>query len=129
MKQLVQWFGVSGFDFPFKSVYLLLAVDRCCPQEIMKQYNVLHHCSSKTKQRTATFTQLITSVDCLPSSSCLNVAIRPQRPYGLLGTGSPGHPPRLSHSSSAMLTLSFRPYHILLRTGSPGRPPRLSHRS
>ena len=25
--------------------------------------------------------------------------LRPQRPYGLLGTGSPGRPPRLSHSS------------------------------
>ena len=31
-----------------------------------------------------------------PSSS--NAALRPQRPYGLLGTGSPGRPPRLSHS-------------------------------
>ena len=28
-----------------------------------------------------------------------SVAVRPQRPYGLLGTGSPGLPPRLSHSS------------------------------
>ena len=28
-----------------------------------------------------------------------NVALRPQRPYGLLWTGSPGRPPRLSHSS------------------------------
>ena len=28
-----------------------------------------------------------------------SVALRPQRPYGLLGTGSPGRPPRLSHSS------------------------------
>ena len=29
----------------------------------------------------------------------LNVALRPQRPYGLLGTGSPGWPPRLSRRS------------------------------
>ena len=28
-----------------------------------------------------------------------SVALRPQRPYGLLGTGSPGRPPRRSHSS------------------------------
>ena len=28
-----------------------------------------------------------------------NAALRPQRPYRLLGTGSPGRPPRLSHSS------------------------------
>ena len=28
-----------------------------------------------------------------------NVALRPQRPYGLLRTGSPGRPPRLSHRS------------------------------
>ena len=27
------------------------------------------------------------------------VALRPQRPYGLFGTGGPGRPPRLSHSS------------------------------
>ena len=27
------------------------------------------------------------------------VALRPQKPYGLLATGSPGRPPRLSHSS------------------------------
>ena len=33
---------------------------------------------------------------CCPAFS---VALRPQRPYGLLGTGSPGRPPRLSHSS------------------------------
>ena len=30
--------------------------------------------------------------------SSSNVALRPQKPYGLLGTGSPGRPPRLSHS-------------------------------
>ena len=28
-----------------------------------------------------------------------NVALRPQRPYGRLGKGSPGRPPRLLHSS------------------------------
>ena len=32
----------------------------------------------------------------------LNVALRPLKPPGLLGTGSPGPPPRLSHSSSAL---------------------------
>ena len=36
------------------------------------------------------------------SSSSSNVALRPQRPRGLLGTGSPGRPPRLSHSSWAL---------------------------
>ena len=29
-----------------------------------------------------------------------NAALRPQKPYGILGTGSPGRPPRLSHSSA-----------------------------
>ena len=29
----------------------------------------------------------------------LNVVLRPQRPQGLLGTGRPGRPPRLSHGS------------------------------
>ena len=28
-----------------------------------------------------------------------SVALRPHKPQGLLGTGSPGGPPRLSHSS------------------------------
>ena len=32
-----------------------------------------------------------------------NVALRPQRPYGLLGMGIPGRPPRLSHSSWALI--------------------------
>ena len=30
------------------------------------------------------------------------VALRPQRPHGLLETGSPGRPPRFSHSSWAL---------------------------
>ena len=34
------------------------------------------------------------------------VALRPQRPYRLLGTGNPGRPPRLSHSSWALATLN-----------------------
>ena len=32
-------------------------------------------------------------------ASQFNLALRPQRPYGLLGTGSLRRPPRLSHSS------------------------------
>ena len=39
-------------------------------------------------------------VSTLPSS--FSVALRPQRLYGLLGTGSPGRPPRPSHSSCAL---------------------------
>ena len=31
-----------------------------------------------------------------------SVALRPQKPLGLLGTGSPGRPPRLSHSPRAL---------------------------
>ena len=30
---------------------------------------------------------------------CFSVALRPQKPSGLSGTGEPGRPPRLSHSS------------------------------
>ena len=45
---------------------------------------------------TSTFTQLLNS-ECLSSSSV--VALLPQRPQGLLGSGRPGRPPPLSHSS------------------------------
>ena len=34
-----------------------------------------------------------------------SLALRPQKPSGLLGTGSPGRPPRLSHSTWALLTV------------------------
>ena len=37
---------------------------------------------------------------CIETGSVqFSVALRPQRQYGLLGMGSPGRPPRLSHSS------------------------------
>ena len=36
------------------------------------------------------------------------VALRPQRPCRLLGTGSPGRPPRLSHSSWVLHTVLLR---------------------
>ena len=42
------------------------------------------------------------SVDVAFKSFKFNVALRPQRPLGLLGTGSPGRPPRLSHNSRAL---------------------------
>ena len=78
---------------------------------------------------TSTFRQLPSSVSVVTHE--FNVALRPQRPYGLLGTGSQGQPPRLSHSSWALTVCQFnvdlrpqRPYR-LLGTESPGRPPRL----
>ena len=43
---------------------------------------------------TSFFTQLLNS-----RLRQFNAALRPQRPSGLLGTGSPGHPPDFSHSS------------------------------
>ena len=54
---------------------------------------------------------------------------------GLFGTGSPGRPPRLSHSSWALMwdlvECCFTSTETvgLLGTGSPGRPPRPSHSS
>ena len=36
-----------------------------------------------------------------------SVALRPQRPQGLLGTWSPGRPPRISHSSWALQKLIY----------------------
>ena len=48
---------------------------------------------------TSISTQLLGSEFVLSEFS---VALRQQRPSGLLGTGSPGRPPRLSHSSRAL---------------------------
>ena len=42
--------------------------------------------------------------DCVGNSFLFNVALRPQRPYGLLQVRSPGRPPRLSHTSWALRT-------------------------
>ena len=63
-------------------------------------------------------------------------ALHPQRTRGLLGTGSPGQLPRLSHSFWALMILRLMLHYIhrdctstesVLGTCSPGRPPRLSH--
>ena len=53
---------------------------------------------------TSTFTQLPTSAENTFLFFFFYVAWRPQRLYGLLWTGNPGRPPRLSrHSSGAQL--------------------------
>ena len=63
----------------------------------------------------STFTQLLSSV-ILNVSFRFNVAVRPQRPYKLLGTGSPGRPPPLSDAApdlakecSALTLLGIEP--------------------
>ena len=85
---------------------------------------------------------LLITLTCHQAVTEFNVALRSQRPYGLLGTGSPGRPPRLSHSSWALIIIIigclfcfvFVFCSVLLyihgdRTygpfgrGSPGRPP------
>ena len=57
---------------------------------------------------------------CLVGGGCaagfkfnFNAALRPQRPQGVLGTGSLGCPPRLSHCSSSMLLCVHRPQGLL----------------
>ena len=47
-----------------------------------------------------------------------SVASRPQRPYGQLGTGSPGRPPRLSHSPR-VLTADVFEFSVALRLQRP----------
>ena len=51
------------------------------------------------------------------------VALRPQRPYGLLGTGSPGRPPPLSHSGTVVQNCLLLPSssftHVALRPLKP----------
>ena len=42
-----------------------------------------------------------------------NVVLRPQRPFGLFGMGSPGRPPLLSHSSCLLLLLCIRQQHCI----------------
>ena len=63
-----------------------------------------------------------------------NVVLRPQRPYGLLGTWSPGRPPRhsLTHllgSDNVTFSVALLPQRLygLLGTGSPGQQSRRSH--
>ena len=61
-----------------------------------------------------------------------SVALRPQSTYRRLGTGSPGRPPALSHSSWASSVLLYVHRDHTDNTfgmGSPGRPPPLSHSS
>ena len=48
-----------------------------------------------THTATSTFTQLLSSEDHSGTEFKFSVALRPRRPLGLLGTGSPGRPPRL----------------------------------
>ena len=48
-----------------------------------------------------------------PNSVQFIVALRPQKPYGILGTESPGRPPRISHSSWANLKLQALVYELL----------------
>ena len=44
------------------------------------------------------------------------LALRPQKPWGLLGTGSPGRPPRLSHSSWALLLRLYQAFPLEFST-------------
>ena len=67
------------------------------------------------------------SVDLKQHSTNFNAALRPHRPHGLLGTGSPGCLPRLSltqlvSSDIRGFNVALRPQrpYGLLRTGSPG---------
>ena len=57
---------------------------------------------------------LSASITDSTSSFSSNVALRPQRPYGLLGTGSPGRPPRLSQllSSAIILVSEFLLFNV-----------------
>ena len=63
--------------------------------------------------RISTLTFITQLMSCDLSLSLSSVALRPQRPYGLLRTGNPGRPPPLSHSSWAVLgSFSTRfPFH------------------
>ena len=60
------------------------------------------------------------------------VALRPQRPYGLLGTWTPGRPSLRSPSSWTQSTAALVQCYCTSsrdRTGSPERPPRISYSS
>ena len=55
-------------------------------------------------------TSTLSLTQLLSSEFKFSAALRPQRPYGLLGAGSPGRSPRLSHSSSALTMRSMLLY-------------------
>ena len=53
-------------------------------------------------------TRTTTKMSAVPYTCLFSVALHSHRPYGLLRTGSPGRPPRLSHRSWALrLTIAF----------------------
>ena len=67
----------------------------------------------EVRTTTSTLTQLLSSDFCQRIFFYYGV-LRPQRPYGLLGTGSPGRPPRLSHSSRVLISVSASPSFMVL---------------
>ena len=67
---------------------------------------------------TSTFTQLLSS-ETLKKKFDFDVALRPQRPYGLLGMGSPGRPPPLSCISRAPLCNAVSCSYFVMLGGIP----------
>ena len=80
---------------------LLLFLLQCCFMctEILRTIS-----NGEPRTSTSTFTQLLSSG---ANTRLFNDTLRPQRPYGLFGTGSPGRPPRLSHSSWTLLPIIY----------------------
>ena len=113
-------------DFHTPSVLCSVSAVQCCFTSTETVRTVR---DGEPGTSTSTFTHLLYSVLCLQFS----VALRPQRPYGLLGTGAQDvhldfHTPSVLCSVSAVQCCFTSTETVrTIRDGSPGRPPRLSH--
>ena len=89
------------------NVAWILMFVQCCLTSTETVWTVR---DGEPRTSTSTSTQLLSSKAYWMSSSSL-LLLRPQRPYGLLGTGSRGRPPRLSHISWT-LWIPDKTFHI-----------------
>ena len=81
-------------------VWLLISCSvQCC---FMSTETIRTTRDREPRKAISTFTQLLSSDELWACKFRFNVALHPQRPWGLLWKGSPGLPPQLSHSSWAL---------------------------
>ena len=86
--------GNSSCFFPFQSLSLCLCLSCSCDLSRRGQLK-----TTAATVRCLWFREIATLLYFFFYKTLFSVALRSQKPQGLLGTGSPGRPTRLSHSS------------------------------